>query len=59
MQVGDLVKVRRYSGILSPTKGVIVEIKKDEFNCVLVVHSMKTGLLMYSNPNDVEVISAL
>ena len=58
MKIGDLVKVRRYSGLLSPAKGIIVEVKKDESNCILVIHSMMGGQLMYSNSKDVEVINA-
>lgn len=58
MKVGDLVKVRRYSGLLSPAKGIIVEVKKDESNCVLVIHSMRAGPLIYSSSRDVEVINA-
>ena len=37
MEVGDLVKVRRMSGLYTPLFGMIVEIKKDECNCVAIV----------------------
>ena len=57
MQVGDLVKVRRMSGLYAPLFGTIVEIKKDECNCVAIVKPF-SGPIQPAHPSDVEVISA-
>ena len=57
MQVGDLVKVRRMSGLYTPLFGLIVEIKKDDYNCVAIVKSF-SGPLQPASSCDVEVISA-
>ena len=57
MQVGDLVKVRRMSGLYTPLFGMIVEIKKDECNCVAIVKPF-SGRIQPAHPSDIEVISA-
>ena len=57
MQVGDLVKVRRMSGLMTPLLGMIVEIKKDDYNCVAIVKPF-SGPIEPAHPSDVEVISA-
>ena len=57
MNVGDLVKVRRMSGLYTPLFGMIVEIKKDECNCVAIVKPF-SGPLQPANQKDVVVISA-
>ena len=57
MNVGDLVKVRRMSGLYKPLLGMIVEIKKDDYNCVAIVKPF-SGPLQHAHPSDVEVISA-
>ena len=57
MQVGDLVKVRRMSGLYTPLFGMIVEIKKDECNCVAIVKPF-SGPIQPAHPSDIEVISA-
>ena len=56
MQVGDLVKVRRMSGLYKPLLGMIVEIKKDDYNCVAIVKPF-SGPIQAALPSDVEVIS--
>ena len=58
MQVGDLVKVRRMSGLYTPLFGMIVEIKKDENNIMPVIVKPFSGPLQPANQKDVEVISA-
>ena len=57
MRVGDLVKVRRMSGLYKPLLGMIVEIKKDDYNCVAIVKPF-SGPIQPAHPSDVEVISA-
>ena len=57
MQVGDLVRVKRMSGLMTPLFGMIVEIKKDECNCVAIVKPF-SGPLQPASSCDVEVISA-
>ena len=57
MNVGDLVKVRRMSGLYKPLIGMIVEIKKDECNCVAIVKPF-SGPIQPAHPSDVEGISA-
>ena len=57
MQVGDLVKVKRMSGLYTPLFGMIVEIKKDECNCVAIVKPF-SGPIQPASSCDVEVISA-
>ena len=57
MKIGDLVKVRRMSGLYAPLFGMIVEIKKDECNCVAIVKPF-SGPTQPAHPSDVEVISA-
>ena len=57
MKVGDLVKVRRMSGLYAPLFGMIVEIKKDDYNCVAIVKPF-SGPLQPANQKDVVVISA-
>ena len=57
MKIGDLVKVRRMSGLYKPLLGMIVEIKKDEYNCVAIVKPF-SGPIQPAHPSDVSVISA-
>ena len=57
MKVGDLVKVRRMSGLMTPLFGMIVEIKKDELNCVAIVKPF-SGPIQARSSREVEVISA-
>ena len=57
MNVGDLVKVRRMSGLYTPLFGMNVEIKKDECNCVAIVKPF-SGQIQTASSCDVEVISA-
>ena len=57
MQVGDLVKVRRMSGLYKPLFGMIVEIKKDDYICVVIVNRF-SGPIQPASSCDVEVISA-
>ena len=57
MQVGDLVKVRRMSGLYKPLLGMIVEIKKDDYNCVAIVKPF-SGPIQTASSCDVKVISA-
>ena len=58
MKIGDLVKVRRMSGLYAPLFGMIVEIKKDENNIMPVIVKPFSGPLQHAHPSDVEVISA-
>lgn len=55
MKVGDLVKVKRKHR--DDSLGVIVEVKKDDHNRVLIVQPLNPGLQVYANPLDVEVLS--
>tara|TARA_E500000331_G_scaffold352703_1_gene401822 strand:- start:2615 stop:2791 length:177 start_codon:yes stop_codon:yes gene_type:complete len=55
MQVGDLVKVKRKHR--EDTLGLVVEVKKDDWNSIYVVQPINVGLQIYANPVDVEVIS--
>ena len=57
MNIGDLVKVRRMSGLYKSLFGMIVEIKKDECNCVVIVKPF-SGPIQPASSCDVEVISA-
>ena len=54
MQVGDLVRVKRMSGLMTPLFGMIVEIKKDECNCVAIVKPFSVPI-QPAHPSDVEV----
>jgi len=56
MRVGDLVKVKRKHR--EDTLGLVVEVKKDDWNSIYVVQPINVGLQIYANPVDVEVISA-
>mgnify|MGYP001291047623 FL=1 len=60
MKVGDLVKVRRMSGLMTPLFGMIVQIKKWDnrtgFERVAIVKPL-SGPLQPANQKDVEVIS--
>ena len=58
MIVGDLVKVRRMSGLMTPLFGMIVEIKKDENNIMPVIVKPFSGPIQPASSCDVEVISA-
>ena len=55
MQVGDLVKVKLKRR--EDTLGLVVEVKQDDHNCILVVQPINPGLQVFANPVDVEVIS--
>ena len=57
MKVGDLVKVRRMSGLMTPLFGMIVEIKKFVDADVAIVKPF-SGPIQPAAPRDVEVISA-
>lgn len=55
MQVGDLVKVKLKRR--EDTLGLVVEVKQDDCNCIIIVQPVNPGLQVYANPVDVEVIS--
>ena len=55
MKVGDLVKVKRK--YREDSLGVVVEVKSDESNRMLIVQPLNPGLQVYANPIDVEVVS--
>ena len=57
MQVGDLVKVRRMSGLYKPLIGTIVKINEFEDYRVAIVKPF-SGPTQPAHPSDVEVISA-
>jgi len=57
MQVGDLVKVRRMSGLYKPLFGTIVEIKEFDDDRVAIVKPF-SGPLQPANHKNVEVINA-
>ena len=56
MQVGDLVKVNLKRRV--PILGLVVEVKRDKFNCVVSVQPARAGRMIYANPVNVEVVSA-
>ena len=56
MRVGDLVKVNLKRRV--PTLGLVVEVNRDKFNCVVLVQPVRVGRMIYANPVDIEVISA-
>ncbi len=55
MKTGDLVKVKRKHR--EDTLGLVVEVKKDDWNSIYVIQPINVGLQIYANPLDVEVIS--
>jgi outer membrane lipoprotein SlyB len=55
VQVGDLVKVKRK--YREDTLGLVLEVKQDDNNRVIIVQPVNPGLQVYANPVDVEVIS--
>ena len=55
MQVGDLVKVKRK--YREDTLGLVLGVKQDDNNRVIIVQPVNPGLQVYANPVDVEVIS--
>jgi len=55
MQVGDLVKVKRK--YREDTLGLVLEVKQDDNNRVIIVQPVNPGLQVWANPVDVEVIS--
>ena len=57
MNVGDLVKVRRMSGLYKPLLGMIVEIK-EYADVDMVIVKPFSGPIQPAHPSDVEVISA-
>jgi outer membrane lipoprotein SlyB len=56
MKVGDLVKVKRK--YREDTLGLVLEVKQDDNNRVIIVQPVNPGLQVYANPVDVEVINA-
>ena len=57
MKIGDLVKVRRMSGLMTPLFGMIVEIKKFVDADVAIVKPF-SGPIQPASSCDVKVISA-
>jgi len=61
MQVGDLVKVKKkresHHGQGRTVLGLVVEVKQDDSNCIVIVQPVNPGLQVYANPVDIEVIS--
>ena len=55
MQVGDLVKVNMKHR--EDTLGLVVEVKQDDCNRIIIVQPVNPGLQVFANPVDVEVIS--
>tara|TARA_Y100001938_G_C8032144_1_gene401226 strand:- start:82 stop:258 length:177 start_codon:yes stop_codon:yes gene_type:complete len=55
MRVGDLVKVKLKRR--EDTLGLVVEVKQDDSNRIIIVQPVNPGLQVYANPVDVEVIS--
>jgi len=58
VKVGDLVRVSRISGLMTPLFGVIVEIKKDENNIMPIIVKPFSGPIQPANHKDVKVLSA-
>ncbi len=56
MRVGDLVKVKLKRR--EDTLGLVVEVKQDDSNCIIIVQPVNPGLQVYANPLDVEMVSA-
>lgn len=56
MKVGNLVCVKRTHG-RDPVVGLIIEIKEDNHNRVVLVQSIKDDYRLYAHPTDVEVLS--
>ena len=56
MKVGNLVCVKRTNG-RDPVVGLIIEIKEDNHNRVVLVQSIKDDYRLYAHPTDVEVLS--
>lgn len=61
MRVGDLVKVKKrretHRGQGCTVLGLVVEVKRDDRNCIIIIQPVNPGLQVYANPVDVEVIS--
>ena len=57
MNVGTLVSVKRKYD-QKPVIGLVIQILKDDHNCVALVQPIKSGRHIYANPIDVEVINA-
>ena len=57
MQVGDLVKVRRMSGLYAPLFGTIIKINEFDDDRVAIVKPF-SGPIQPASSCDVEVISA-
>jgi hypothetical protein len=55
MKVGDLVKVKRK--YREDTLGLVLGVKQDDNNRVIIVQPVNPGLQVYANPVDVEVVS--
>ena len=56
MQVGDLVRVRRMSGLYAPLFGTIIKINEFKDYRVAIVKPF-SGPIEPAHPSDVEVIS--
>ena len=59
MKIGNLVSVKRKYD-QKPVIGLIIQILKDDHNCVALVQPIKSDdhRRIYANPIDVEVINA-
>jgi len=55
MKVGDLVKVKRK--YREDTLGLVLGVKQDDNNRVIIVQPVNPGLQIWANPVDVEVVS--
>ena len=56
MKIGNLVSVKRKYD-QKPVIGLIVQILKDDHNCVALVQPIKSDRHIYANPIDMEVIN--
>jgi hypothetical protein len=56
MKIGNLVSVKRKYD-QKPVIGLVVEILKDDHNCVALVQPIKSDRNIYANPIDIEVLS--
>ena len=59
MKVGDLVKVRRMSGLMTPLFGTIVKINEfEDYRYRVAIVKPFSGPIQPAHPRDVEVVSA-
>ena len=56
MKIGNLVSVKRKYD-QKPVIGLVIQILKDDHNCVALVQPIKSDRNIYANPIDVEVIN--